>query len=262
MQESGVANRILIAGTRETSNKYVEELKKAGFKACSYGVLNIKPMINEDVLKEVEEVDFDFIVFTSRNAVRLLMAYAPQSLKVKILRCRVCAIGEGTKCELRLHGFNDVNVPERESSMGLLEMLRGENLNGRIVGIFHSMRVNEELIRGLRELGALVYGFPLYDIVVDEGETRRLLEDVKRDGSALIVFLAKTAFQALMDVDKQVISILKNRLVIALGEMVSKALRSYDVPHYVLQKPNVSFLVTMIRSLLSNIEPVRDRLDA
>lgn len=250
MQGSGIGGRpILIAGTRETSDNYAEGLRRAGFTARGYGVLDVRPVMGGDELRGIEGTAFDVVIFTSRNAVRFFLSSASQLLRARISRCMIYAVGEGTGGELRLHGFY-ARVPARESLAGLLEELRGEGLKGRIVGVFHSSRVDEGFIRGLEELGASIHSFPLYEVFTNRGEARRLLEDIKRDASAIVMFLAGGAFRALMDMDARVPSLLKDRLVLALGEATGETLRHHGIPHHALQRPSVGSAVAAIKRLL------------
>ncbi|MEM2025490.1 MAG: uroporphyrinogen-III synthase [Desulfurococcaceae archaeon] len=247
--QKGEVKCVLIAGTRETSSRYAKELRRSGINAHGYSVLEVKPTVNGDLLGVVEGVDFGVAVFTSRNAVRILLASASQALKLKISGCTIYAIGEGTRNELKLHGFNSVRVPARESSIGLLEVVRRDGVEGRAIAIFHSLKVNEELINGLRGLGASVRSFPLYDIAVNEGEARRMLEALRCEALASVMFLAKTAFQALINIDSRAAHMLKGRLVVALGEMVSRSLSLHGIPHRVLYKPNVGSAIALMRGL-------------
>lgn len=241
---------ILVAGTHETSRRYSEELRRAGFNAEGYGVLEIKPIIAEDLSKQLEDVNFDLLIFTSKNAVRLLFKLTPQSFKHKIALSQIYAIGEETKKELEQQGLSNIAIPMKESSRGLLEELRRRPVKGKAVGIFHSLKVNRELVDGLRSLGALVYSYPLYDIIVNREEVFSLLKALHDNPSSAMIFLAKTALHALMSIDAQVALTLKDRLVIALGESVSNALREHHIPHYIPQKPHISSITSLLRELM------------
>ena len=240
---------VLIAGTHETSKRYAEELKEAGFRAKGYGVLEIKPIIAEASLKQLENINFDFLIFTSKNAVRLLLKSSSQSFKRKMMLSQIYAIGEETKKELEQHGLNNITVPTKESSKGLLEELRKKSMKGKVVGIFHSLKVNRELINGLRDLGASVHSYPLYDIIVNEEETISLFKALYQNPLAAIIFLARTAFHALISIDAQITSILRSRLVIALGENVSEALKRHGIPHHIPQKPHISSIIALLKEL-------------
>ncbi|MCS7139495.1 MAG: uroporphyrinogen-III synthase [Candidatus Nezhaarchaeota archaeon] len=239
--------QVLVVGTQETSSRFAEQLRRYGFNAEGYGVLEVKPKISEDLIRRIESSNFDILIFTSKNAVRLLLMFSSQQLKHVMRNCRIYAIGERTRRELEFYGFSEVIVPVEESSKGLLERLKRDGVEGKSIAIFHSTKVNRELIDGLEGLGARAHSYALYDITVDDEKLQELLKSMKRSSSVAIVFLARTAIEALIRSDVNVVHTLRRMFIVALGENVSKALKLHGIPHRIAQRPDVNSILAIIK---------------
>ena len=85
---------------------------------------------------------------------------------------------------------------------------------------------------------------------MNKEESISLLKTLYQNPLAAIIFLAKAAFHALISIDAQITSILRSRLVIALGENVSEALRQHGIPHYIPQKPHISSIIALLKELI------------
>ncbi len=105
-------------------------LRERGADVILVPVIGIAPPVSPEPLREgAKRVDeYDWIVFTSANAVHAFAAELPHSPA----RCkaRVAAVGSATRNAAEQRGFSVTVVPERYVAESLVEALAVQNLNG------------------------------------------------------------------------------------------------------------------------------------
>jgi len=126
----------------------------------------------------------EVVVFTSAAAVRFAIRLSP-------LRCRaqVIAPGSGTATALRRAGIDNVLLPARADTEGLLAMPALRRLRGKPVGIIGAPGGRDLLQRGLVARGARVVGAHVYRRVSARLD-RRHLDPLVRGRAPLYVLLS------------------------------------------------------------------------
>ena len=124
------------------------------------------PLIRIDPLENYDEFDghikrtgeFDWIVFASRYGVEYFFKrLAAARLDARALKgIKIAAVGSSTKNRLLDFGIRADLVPRDESSAGLLERLKKENLGGKRVFLPRSDISDKGLEEGIKSLGARV----------------------------------------------------------------------------------------------------------
>jgi uroporphyrinogen III methyltransferase/synthase len=180
------------------------------------------------VLARVRE--FGWVLFTSRNAVRLVVealdaiGCAPAEA---LAHARLGAVGPGTAAALESAGLRASIVPERHQAEGLLEALAsGENsptLRGARVLYPVAEGARDVLRHGLAALGAEVAAIPIYRSAPDP-VAAVVREWIAAGSLDLAVLAAPSAVRALVEAAG---SELARRLpVAAIGAVTGEAARA------------------------------------
>jgi uroporphyrinogen-III synthase len=118
------------------------------------------PAIPEEALRRLG--DYDWVLFTSRNAVRCFPLPAE-------CRPRVGAIGPGTAAALRANGTPVDLVAEEAVAEGFLAALEAQAVAGQRFLLPRAQEARDVLPEGLRARGALVDVVPVYKTVLLTG---------------------------------------------------------------------------------------------
>ncbi|HEY3520433.1 MAG TPA: uroporphyrinogen-III synthase, partial [Rhodanobacteraceae bacterium] len=131
-----------------------------------------------------EALRCDFAIFTSPTAVRF--AAKLSSLRT---RARVIAPGAGTAAALKRAGLNEISIPERADSEGLLALPELQRVRGKRIGIVGAPGGRDLLQRGSLARGARVVLAHVYRRVPARLD-RRHLDPLLRGRSPLYVPLS------------------------------------------------------------------------
>jgi uroporphyrinogen-III synthase len=98
--------------------------------------------------------EYDWIIFTSANAVQAFTAQLPESLRV--LKARIATVGAATRETAEERGFRVDLTPSKYVAESLIEAFSGEDLNNHKV-LIPSAAVTRDLVSdALRKRGAQV----------------------------------------------------------------------------------------------------------
>jgi uroporphyrinogen-III synthase len=146
--------------------------------------------------------EFDWILFTSQNAVRFFAQRRRELSPAGTLRGpngpKVAAVGPATAETAKLEGFSVDYVAKNYSGEGLAAELAG-SIHGRRVLLPRSDRGDERLPSMLREAGATVTELIAYRTAAPESPDSEILGCVKRAEIDAIVFASPSAFHNLCD---------------------------------------------------------------
>ena len=131
--------------------------------------------------------NFDWILFTSQNAVRVVQeridALGLAAIKEKTLP-RVGTVGEATAEEAARAGFEVAHVASRTLGIALVEEL-GEELAQKRVLLPRSDRANPDMIAALEKVGALPTEIVAYRTVMEEAKDPDIVAKVMRADAVL-----------------------------------------------------------------------------
>ncbi|HET7148296.1 MAG TPA: uroporphyrinogen-III synthase [Candidatus Nitrosopolaris sp.] len=200
------------------------------------------PSVVDEFIKAVNKNDNEYCAFLSPQAVDILFNHANRICKVdelvSVLNSRiVVAIGPKTKQRLVDHMIDVKMVPERYSSIGLIELFsKMENPEGKKILIPRSEASNEFVERALSALKMVVNLFFLYTVRTSEitpiwNDFILLLEQEKVDA---IIFTSasnvRSFFEITQNMSHNISSLLKNvKAVIAIGPMTNEELKKRGI---------------------------------
>jgi uroporphyrinogen III methyltransferase/synthase len=155
---------VAVTRAREQASALAARLSALGAVVVEAPAIRIVP--REGPAPELS--DFDLLVLTSPNGVRLLFArLAAAGRDARALAgVRVAAIGPGTAAALKAHGVIADVVPERFVAEGLVEALAGQPAPRRAL-IARAAEARDVLPEALRRRGAEVEVLELYDTAIE-----------------------------------------------------------------------------------------------
>jgi len=232
---------IVITRTNEQSSDSVKKLESLGAKVIPFPTIKIVPIkvFNHFDTYAEKLNNFDYIVFTSENAVK----YSADRLKEigKVIPDNVKVVCTGSKTADKCDDCN-INVdiiPDDFSAKGLLEHFSTKNLVEKKFFIPSSEIARDELKMGLLELGAEVVQTPVYDVALpDEEENRKNIELISRNKPDLFIYTSPSTFHnflKILEIDNPV-SYFRNYDVAAIGPTTTQAIENEEVKVSIVPK--------------------------
>lgn len=159
---------IAITRSKSEAAEFLDIVKREGGIGMAIPTVEIVPKgdsaINEFVNLLLEK-RHDYCAFMSAQAVRVLFSHADKQRIVSALsQTAVIAVGPKTSQELQEQGIRTDFMPEKYSSVGLVEFLSRSNPAGKKIIIPRSGAANEFAASGLARLGMVVDEVLLYTI--------------------------------------------------------------------------------------------------
>jgi uroporphyrinogen III methyltransferase/synthase len=187
---------------------------------------------------------FDWIIFTSENAVRAVVKRASVRGNLRNVagrRSRAAAVGPTTAAAAERAGFLVSYQAKTHSGAALANEL-GERLRGQSVFLPRSDRANPDLPSLLRNFGAEVTEAIAYRTVTPVNLDQGKIESIKNGQADAILFFSPTAvehFAAI--VGDQALQDLQDRLAItAVGPITATALNQAGVEHLIVAEDTTS----------------------
>jgi uroporphyrinogen-III synthase len=154
--------RILITRSQPGATTLADALTRAGFAPVLFPVLEICPLDPGQSRRVIAELDrFALAIFVSGHAVTFGMRLIDEAWRERPRGVAWIAVGRATAAALARYGIV-ADVPEDESSEGILAMPQTQALAGRRVLIFAGQGGRVELAAALTRRGARVELLELY----------------------------------------------------------------------------------------------------
>lgn len=229
------------------AGELARQIAKLGGKSYLAPTLEIRPTRDKrqvrDFICELAKGRIDYVVFTSRNGVRgLIEASEDLQLKNQLLKAlnqaTVVTIGPKTGAELERHGVQAMLTPSSYSSEGIVEILRGTDLKGRVIAIPRSRGANPYLPRALRRMGARVLEVPVYEVAPPSSDSRvlTLLRDLFGGKIDVVTFTSPSSAKNLFKIaerhglaDKLRMHLNDRVIVAAIGPVTGRSLNELGV---------------------------------
>ncbi len=190
--------------------------------------------------------EYDWIVFTSANAVRFFAAELP------LIRnrdsARVAAIGNGTREAAEKEGFTVSLTPQEFVTESLADAFRNEELRGRRVLIPSAAVTRAILPNELRKRGATVDVVEAYRNVIPSEARDRAPFVFREERPDWVTFTSSSAVENLLTlIDGEDLAAVK---IATLGPITSNNVRRYGLPITAEANPHtVPGLIQAIRKV-------------
>ena len=173
---------ILITRTEEGNESERRKLESLGAKVVVFPTIEIQPPSSWSAVdRAIYTIDeFDWIVFTSANGVRMFFEKLGQSSGRKKLKARFACVGPSTRAELENHGITASFVPNEFLTEKLGEQLSQEfPIQGKKVLLARAEVSSPAIRKTLESAGALVVEAPVYKTMpMKSSKAKNFLEDV------------------------------------------------------------------------------------
>lgn len=161
--------RVVITRAAHQAEELARPLRALGAEPILLPVIGITPPADPEPLQQAAARPYDWILFTSANAVK---AFAAHVADPSALAARIAVVGASTERVAREHGFRVHLVPEEYVAESLLAALAKKDLRHRRILIPSADDAREILPAGLRNLGADVDVVVAYrNVLPDEAKS-------------------------------------------------------------------------------------------
>lgn len=227
--------RVLVTRSEEQAADLVEALCCAGAEPVVVPLIRMLPAEDPAPLDAVlaRLPEYDFLVFTSANAVRYTAARARER-GVELARCAatVVCVGPATERAARAAGLPVNLLPSgRYDAEGVLALLRRLAPRGRRFLIPRSALAGEALPEGLRGEGAQVDAPVAYRTLPAQVDAAALRAELQAGSLAALSFTSPSAvrhFAALLDAPAREAA--RRAVVAAIGAVTAEALSRAGLP--------------------------------
>jgi uroporphyrinogen-III synthase len=223
---------VVVTRASEQAHELAHSLEALGadvllLPTVSFGAVE-DPQALDDALRGLAE--FDWILFTSRNAVRFFSRRIHElNLHAAVLQARrplIAAVGSATAMAAKSEGFRVDTVPKNHSGEALARELWGA-IGDRKVLLPRSDRADDRLPNALRAAGANVTEIVAYRTAAPVSLDPEILKSIRDAEVDAIVFASPSAFRFLSEcIGPSGLAELSNRVQFAaIGPTTARALR-------------------------------------
>ena len=216
---------VVVTRPERQAARFVQLLKEAGAVPVSCPTLAIDPIILDAASRiRLAPDDYDWVIYTSTNAVEQAFAQLPRPRKA-----RIAAVGRATARALRDEGLDVHATPEQVSnSEGLLALPEFAGIRGRRVLILKGVGGRDTLCETLSRRGAEVTVGELYarTVAVPAPGTLEELRRACTTGVAVVAVTSVDVLDALLElVPETRLASLRDTPLLLPGERVAAAAR-------------------------------------
>src|SRR5690242_7552556 len=196
--------RIAVTRAREQAGDLARELEALGAEVVAAPTIRIAPLTDLAALRAAltRVPPYDWIVFTSQNAVQVVCDRLPEwELAPRdVARAAVAAIGPATAEALVRRGVVPDLVPDRFVAEAVVTALaaRGD-VRGKTVLLPRAREARDALPDGLRALGALVDVIPIYETVRETGDGGGLAAEILAGTIDAVTFTSSSTVQGFVE---------------------------------------------------------------
>jgi uroporphyrinogen III methyltransferase / synthase len=194
--------RVVVTRATEQAHELAHSLEALGAEVILLPTVSFAAVEDSEALDaEVQRLaEFDWILFTSRNAVRFFCQRINElGLRVSALqtpRPLVAAVGPATAMAATSEGFRVDTVPKNHSGEALAQELWGA-IGDRKILLPRSDRADDRLPNALREAGANVTEIVAYRTAAPDSLDPQILKRIRDAEVDAVVFASPSAFRFL-----------------------------------------------------------------
>ena len=196
--------RVAVTRAREQAGHLVRELEALGAEVVAVPTIRIAPLTDLAALRAAltRVPPYDWIVFTSQNAVQVVCDRLPEwDLSPRdVARAAVAAIGPATAEALVRRGVVPDLVPDRFVAEAVVTSLaaRGD-VRGKTILLPRAREARDALPDGLRVLGAVVDVIPVYQTICETGDGSGLAAELLAGRIDLVTFTSSSTVRGFVD---------------------------------------------------------------
>lgn len=213
--------KIVITGAKGTFEGIKAYAEKRGLVPIPFPVIKIKP-----VKFTVKKREYDWVIFTSRNAVE---NFTEKAGKVFFKALKIGSIGGQTAALLKKKGLKSSFVPDKFNSADFIgEFTRTYNLKGKRVLLPVSSKAGLDIERGLAGAGAFVDRLVVYENTSERISAKQARAFVKKGPFYFILFASPSAFENFTKI-KGMRGLLEKTFTAAIGPATAACMKKNRV---------------------------------
>jgi len=257
--------RIVVTRSREQAGDLIEMLEERGAEAILAPTIQIAPPEDLGALDRacLEAGTFDWIVFTSANAVDQLMSRLLAIGDVRDLKgVRICTVGPSTASRLSRYGIRVDLTPEEYRADAVADALRARGrLTGKRFLLPHADIAREQLTDELRASGAEVVEVAAYRTVLGaadrdgDHDVYRMLLDRQ---IAAVTFTSASSVRNFSTIfgPEQAADLLRTTVVACIGPVTAEAAQQLDIETTVM--PNRYTIPDLVDALVEHFSETHE----
>lgn len=158
-------NYLLITKSEDDLSPYSNYFERAGLKVIPFPAISMSLAIEDADLETKLKNYFDYIIFTSANAVKFfLMVLDDYKINFDFSPTKVIAVGDKTKKVCEEYDIKVDLIPDNYSAAGIIEMLKVNNMQESRILIPRSSLAQEVIADFLKSNNAEVYNPVVYNV--------------------------------------------------------------------------------------------------
>lgn len=226
--------RIVITRPRAQAADFAEQLEAWGAEVVPFPTIETVAPASFAALDDAirRAADFDWVVFTSANGVRVFFERL-QTVDADVRdwhRARFAAIGPQTARALRAYCVRVETVPEEYRAEAVVTALARIGVAGKRILLPRAAGARAVLPQQLREHGAIVEDVPTYTTVLPHTDAQQLRDLLLRDAADLVTFTSSSTvhnFIALLEGSGP--EVLRHTTVGCIGPVTTETARKYGM---------------------------------
>ncbi|MDP9363457.1 MAG: uroporphyrinogen-III synthase, partial [Chloroflexota bacterium] len=235
---------VLVTRPRGQAAPLAAALAEQGAEPVVLPAIRIEDPVNpaplHDAVSRLGDGGYDWVVFTSANAVARLLAAVDRFGvdRSAFGRVAVVAVGGATAAALAAESIQADIVPQRASAEGVIEALAGRGLAGARVLYPKADAARDVVPKELRAFGARVDAVEAYRTVAETEADPALVARVGGEGVDVVTFASPSAVHGLKGLLGPAWRAVGHAEVLCVGPTTAAAARDLGLPvHVVAENP-------------------------
>ena len=229
----------LITRDRRQSSSLVRAIEQLGGRCRLFPTIKVTAPLNwadcDNALQNI--ASYDWIVFSSSNGVLYFLRRA-QKLNIQRLPGRIAAVGKQTGKELEKFDYRADLIPDNYSASGLLGYFKNRAMTSQKILIPTSDIGGDELIGGLKALGAIAEKIIVYRTgCAENDESNQVLQQIQNREIDVILFFSPSAVRCFLNLlgDPNVALLKSSQLILgAIGKTTARSLQENGLTVHIL----------------------------
>lgn len=243
--------KICIIRPEEYFNQSIKLANEIGFESYFIPIIITKEIDDiefNNFKKDIYKNNIDYIIFTSSNGIKYTLKKLDTIEKNRFIELlkniKVICIGSQTKKELNSIGVQDILVPDEYSSLGILNLLKKENIKNKNIYIPRNYYGTKEIYDYLKSYGANVKEIKIYTMnKADSKIGKYMIEKISDLSFDILTFTSSMIvnyffdFVSIYSNKNSFLNLLnKNYIIGAIGSKTKKTLENYGIKNVIIPK--------------------------
>ena len=253
--------RILVTRAQSQSAGLSELLRREGAEPVQFATIRIQTINDWSAVDAAlhDITRYDWVVFTSANAVRIWMErlHTLTLDRRALASVRVAAIGPATADALRVAGVNVDLVPSESVAESALAALCSEGVVGRRFLLPQAAAARTVLADGLEAAGAAVTMVPLYDTLPAQEDAGTVFSEIASGRIDAVTFTSSSTVRSFAQSAgaMDVAPLLRGTKVACIGPITATTAREFGIRvEVVASEHTIPGLVAALREILPRDE--------